>query len=134
MMQIVLSDENCVGHCRAIFQAVQGTETRDLVNIRLQTFDDVGLAEGADDEVVWRFCQENRFLLLTGNRTKKDGKASLEAVIQDFVELTSLPVLTIGNMNRVLKDPAYCKRCAEELILAVFDLEKYLGITRLYLT
>ena len=73
-------------------------------------------------------------MLLTGNRTKKDGEASLEAVIQDFVESTSLPVLTIGNMDRVLKDPIYCKRCAEELILAVFDLEKYLGITRLYLT
>ena len=97
-------------------------------------FRDVGLPDDADDETVWRFCQENGYLLLTGNRRTVDGEVSLELSIRRLLTATSLPVLTIGDLDRVLHDGNYCERCAERLAEIVFELEeRYLGVTRLYL-
>jgi len=45
----------------------------------------------------------------------------------------SLPVLTIGNLQRVLADPTYRRACAERLAEIVDELHKYRGVTRLYL-
>ena len=66
MAQIVLSDENCVGHSRAIVNALERIDMLELTDVELRTFDEVGLPEGTDDETVWRFCQRNGYLLLTG--------------------------------------------------------------------
>lgn len=134
MGQIILSDENCVGHGVAIFHALKRLGYQDLLEVELRTFESIGLAEGLADEAVWQFCQANGYLLLTGNRTTKDGHRSLEFVIRHLVNPTSLPVLTIGNLDRALTDPDYCERCAEQLAVIVADLNDYLGITRLYLT
>ena len=135
MVQIILSDENCYGQARAVFHVLERLNYVELLSLELKTFKEVGLLEGSEDEMVWRFCQENGYLLLTGNRTTKDGKVSLELTIRRLVTSTSLPVLTIGDLDRVLKDGEYCERCAERLGEIVFDLEeRYLGITRLYLT
>ena len=88
-----------------------------------------------NDETVWRFCQEKGYLLLTGNRSAKDGSISLELTVRRLVTKTSLPVLTIGDLERVLDDRQYCERCAERLAEIVLDLEeRHLGVTRLYLT
>ncbi len=133
-MQIILSDENCGGHAEAIFYVLQRLGYVDLLRLELRTWAQAGLAQGADDETVWRFCQEHGFILLTGNRTTKDGNLALETVIQHLVMPTSLPVLTIGDIGRVLNDRKYCKRCAERLAEIVFDLEAYIGTPRLYLT
>jgi hypothetical protein len=47
--------------------------------------------------------------------------------------LFSDPVLTIGDLNRVLHDRDYCERCAERLAEIVLDLVALRGVTRLYL-
>jgi len=84
--------------------------------------------------MVWRFCQEHGYLLLTGNRTTKDGQQSLELTVRRLITPTSLPVITIGNLQRILSDRKYCERCAERLAEIVLDLEeRHLGVTRLYL-
>lgn len=70
---------------------------------------------------------------MTGNRTTKDGVESLELTVRRLVTSTTLPVLTIGNLNRILYDRNYCERCAERLAEIVMDVEIYRGITRLYL-
>lgn len=134
MGQVILSDENCVGHARAIFYAFKRLGYQELLELELKTFDSVGLVEGTADEIVWQFCQDNRYLLLTGNRTTKDGHQSLEMVIRHLITSNSLPVLTIGDLERTLIDMNYCERCAERLAVIVLDLDDYLGITRLYLT
>jgi len=97
-------------------------------------FKDVGLSDDADDETVWQFCQKHKYLLITGNRRTVDGHISLEITIRRLRQETSLPVLTIGNLDRTLHDRSYCEQCAQRLAEIVFDLEeKYLGVTRLYL-
>lgn len=71
---------------------------------------------------------------LTGNRTTKDGQQSLELTVRRLITPTSLPVITIGNLQRILSDRKYCERCAERLAEIVLDLEeRHLGVTRLYL-
>lgn len=135
MTTVILSDENCGGHAREIFHALKRLGYLEWISMELKLFEDVGLPMNADDETAWRFCQEQGYILLTGNRTAKHGQESLEMTIRRLVTATSLPVVTIGDLERVLKDKTYCERCAHRLAEITFDLEeRYLGITRLYLT
>ena len=101
--------------------------------MELVWFRDVRLAATTDDEAVWRFCQEHRYILLTGNRRTDDREKSLEFVIRRLGTSRSLPVLTIGNLKRVTADLGYRERCAERLAQIVADLDRYLGNGRLYL-
>lgn len=131
--QVILSDENCSGQAEAIFAILEQLGFRELLNLELLTFEAGVLVKGTGDEQIWRFCQENHYLLLTGNRTTKARSKSLEFAIRYLVTSTSLPVLTIGNLKRVLRDRDYCGRCAERLADIVFDLERHYGIPRVFL-
>lgn len=132
--QLILSDENCMGQVDAIMQALDRMGYVELLEIELLTWNKAGLAKKADDETVWRFCQEHQCLLVTGNRTGNDGNKALEFVIQRLVTPTSLPVLTIANLKRVIPDRDYCNTCAQRLADIIFEIETYRGVTRLYLT
>jgi uncharacterized protein with PIN domain len=132
MVQL-LSDHNCEGQARAILTLLQREGFVDLLGLRLLVFEDLGLSRSADDETVWRVCQQHGCYLLTGNRSGKDGDDSLEYVLRRLVADQHLPVLTIANLNRVLRDRDYCWRCAERLVEIVIDSEQFRGVARLYL-
>ncbi len=133
-MQVLLSDHNCEGYIQAIFDVLVHDDVwLELVPMKLVWFRDVNLSIKEDDETVWRFCQENNYLLLTGNRSTRDGEKSLELSIRRLVTPTSLPVLTIGNLKRVKADPVYRNQCAESLADIVDNLDNYRGVMRLYL-
>lgn len=133
-MQTILSDHNCEGHAEAIFNILRYDGLwLELVPMELIWFHQADLSDQANDEIVWRLCQERGYLLLTGNRTTKDGNKSLEMSVRRLVTPDSLPVLTIGNLQRVLADPAYCRACAERLAEIVDELHKYRGVTRLFI-
>ena len=127
MQQVILSDENCGKHAEIIFHALERLDYVDLLGLVLKKFDEVGLAMDTDDETVWRFCQEKGYLLVTGNRSAKDGSVSLELTVRRLVTNMSLPVLTIGDLERVLADREYCERCAERMAEIIIDLEGYRG-------
>ncbi|MBC6480030.1 MAG: ACP S-malonyltransferase [Hormoscilla sp. GM7CHS1pb] len=103
----------------------------DIVTIRLVTFADVGLSADSDDRIVWRFVQANQMLLLTANRNAK-GEDSLERVMREENTPTSLPIITIGDSDRV-SEYEYRESCAERLAEIVFDLQNYLGAGRLFI-
>jgi len=133
-MQVILSDHNCEGQARAIFDALMYDGTwLQLVPMELKWFQQIGLPVKTKDEEVWQFCQDRGYILLTGNRTAKDKEKSLELSVRRLITPDSLPVLTIGNLERVLADPTYCRACAERLAEIVDELHKYRGVTRLYL-
>lgn len=133
-MQIILSDHNCEGQAQAIFNVLIWDGTwLELVPMTLKWFRDVNLPHSTDDEIVWRFCQEQGYILLTGNRSGSDGDESLEQRIRDLNTDNCLPVLTIGNLKRVQADPVYPERCAERLAEIVGDLKAYRGTMRLFL-
>lgn len=102
-----------------------------LLDIPMLTFDDVGLPNDSSDRGVWRFAQEKRLILLTGNRNK-DGSDSLEQTIRDENTSDSLPVVTVGVAER-LEERAYREQCAERLVEIVLNIEDYLGVGRIYI-
>lgn len=61
------------------------------------------------------------------------GKNSLEQVMREENTLASLPVVTIGDADRVLTDPDYRNRCVDRLIEIVFDIDDYRGAIRLFI-
>ncbi len=133
-MQIVLSDHNCEGQAKAIYDVLRYDGTwLELSPIKLFLFDDVDLPISADDEQVWQLCQDRQYLLLTGNRTNKDQEKSLESTIRRFFTPNSLPVITIGNLKRVIPNQVYRTRCAERLAEIVYDLDNFRGTMRIFI-
>lgn len=106
-MATVLSDHNCEGHAQLFLEALDREGFAALLGLELKLFRDVELAPDADDETVWAFCQLHGFLLLTGNRSARDGDASLEMVLRRRALDARLPILTIGDLDRVLHDAEY---------------------------
>lgn len=132
-MQIVLSDHNCEGQARAIFRALDQAGYLELIPLELRLFVDVGLPVNAEDLAVWQCCQDNGFVLLTGNRKTSDGDRSLESTIKRFSTPDSLPVVTISNLRRVQSDPVYRQDCARRLAEVMLDIETYRGAQRIYI-
>lgn len=104
----------------------------DWVPIRFITFDEMKLPIDSDDRVVWQLAQSNQMILLTANRSMK-GENSLEQVMRSEMTSASLPVVTIGNADRLLSDPEYRERCATRLVEIVLDIDGYRGVSRLFI-
>lgn len=101
-----------------------------LSPLQLATFAHVGLPVDSNDRAVWRFAQAQGMILLTHNRNMK-GEDSLEQTIREENMPTSLPVLTVGRVER-LRDKSYRERCAIRLVEIGLEVEKYLGTGRIY--
>lgn len=71
-------------------------------------------------------------ILLTANRSMK-GKHSLEQVMREENMPSALPVITIGDSDRVLSDPNYRNRCVDRLIEIIFEIDDYKGTMRLFM-
>jgi len=80
---------------------------------------------------VWRFVQAKGMILLTNNRNMKEAD-SLEQTIRDENKPDSLPVLTIGAIER-LQGRHYRERCATVIVEIVIELENHLGRGRVYI-
>jgi hypothetical protein len=127
----VLVDHNMEGQAILLWGALAAEGWLDLVPLRLMTFGEVGLPFDSDDRTVWRFVQAQRMLLLTDNRSMK-GPDSLEQTIREERTSTTLPVITIGSLDR-LDEQAYRERCATRLVEIALDLDAYAGVTRLFI-
>ncbi|MEA3339799.1 MAG: ACP S-malonyltransferase, partial [Chloroflexota bacterium] len=75
--------------------------------------------------------QKNGMILLTANRRMRE-EDSLEETIRNDNTPTSLPVLTIGNINRMI-EKTYREQCATRLLEIGLDLENYLGTGRIFI-
>jgi hypothetical protein len=102
-----------------------------LLDLPVQTFQDVGLPIDSSDREVWRFAQKKQLVLLTGNRNN-DGADSLEQTIRDENTRTSLPVITISVIGR-MEEQRYREQCAERLVDIILNIENYLGVGRIYI-
>jgi hypothetical protein len=80
---------------------------------------------------VWHRCQEVGAVLITGNRAS--GTESLEQTIQDDTAADSLPVVTIGDPQRVVRDSVYTRACAMSLLDLLERLETLRGTGRLFI-
>ncbi|MBD2494080.1 DUF5615 family PIN-like protein [Nostoc sp. FACHB-280] len=126
-----LIDYNLTGDAVLFWGTLSAEGWLDLLPIRFCTFQEVGLPMNSSDRVVWQFAQTNQMILITANRNMK-GDDSLEQTIREENQPTSLPILTIGNPDR-LDESNYRQKCATRLIEIVFDLENYLGVGRVFI-
>jgi hypothetical protein len=127
----LLVDHNMEGQAALLWESMAASGWLALLPVRLITFAQVGLAMETSDREVWRFAQARSMLLLTDNRNMDDVD-SLEQTIRDENTVASLPVLTIGSLDRI-GDREYRERCALRVFEIVLDLDQHLGRGRIYL-
>lgn len=130
-MITVLVDHNMEGQAILLWGVLAAEGWLDLVPLRLMTFSEVGLPFDSDDRTVWRLVQAQRMLLLTDNRSMK-GPDSLEQTIREERTSATLPVITIGSLDR-LDEQAYREGCATRLVEIALDLDAYAGVSRLFI-
>ena len=135
MATAILADANIQGQ---VARLVTELETGDWspiwaeLGVRFTTFKTLGLPPNTPDCDLWRFCQQRAIVLVTANRND-DGPDSLVATIRTEVAPDSLPVLTIGNINRLMASREYAERVILKLLDYLLDLDAYRGAGRLYL-
>jgi len=129
---IFLIDHNFKGHARILLGSIAGQGWLDVVPIRFVMFEEVGLSIDSNDRVVWRVAQKNQMILLTANRSMKD-EDSLEQVMRKENTPSSLPVVTIGNADRVLNDSSYRERCVDQIVEIAIYTANYMGARRIFI-
>lgn len=127
-----LVDHNLRGHSVVLAGSLAANGWLELVPIRFVLFEEVDLAFISSDRVVWQYAQNNQMILITANRSMK-GKDSLEQVMREENKPTSLPVVTIGNIDRLMVEPNYRERCVVRLVEIVMDIEDYRGSRRIFI-
>ena len=98
----------------------------------LYRFKDFGLAPDAPDLEIWHCCQAEQLIFITNNRNK-NAVDSLEAAIRADHMPTSLPVFTIGKLDRLQRSKAYADRVVKSLYGYLLAIDRVRGAGRLYL-
>jgi hypothetical protein len=130
----ILADVNVLGHVQVLLQLMQGGYRAEIwawLNYQIASLADLGLASDASDRIIWQKCQDQRFILITANRNEKDPD-SLGVAIREQNRLDSLPVITLANSERILKDRAYAEVVADRLLEYLFEIDKHLGTGRVF--
>jgi hypothetical protein len=96
---IFLIDQNLEGYAEILLGGIAARGWLDLLPIQFITFGEIELPPNSTDRVVWRYAQLHKMILLTANRRMK-GRDSLEQVMREENNSTSLPVITIANLTR----------------------------------
>ncbi|GAB4200563.1 MAG: hypothetical protein Fur006_52180 [Coleofasciculaceae cyanobacterium] len=129
---IFLIDHNLEGHTMLLLGSITSQGWLDLFPIRFIFLEEVELPINSSDRIVWRFAQANQMILLTANRRMK-GKDSLEQVLREENTANSLPVVTIGDADRVLNDLDYRELCVNRLLEIVLYIDNYMGSRRIFI-
>ncbi len=122
----ILVDHNIEGHAVRLWDTLVVTEWAELLSIEMLMFTDVGLSVDSSDRAIWRFAQEYQMLLITDNRNMK-GEDSLEQTIREENTPLSLPVLNIGNVDRIINEREYRERCATRIAEIILDVAFCVG-------
>jgi hypothetical protein len=130
-MLAILADHDIEGQGRLLWDILAAEGWPGLLELRLVIFAEAGLTITASDRAVWRYAQQNAMLLLTANRTMNDPD-SLEQTLRDENSASSLPVIIVGDANKVYAR-AYRDSCATRLVEIIMDLDNYRGVGRVFI-
>jgi hypothetical protein len=131
---LILADNDVGGAVAALRHALESPDWADVaavLNLRFVEFEDLGLPRDASDRSVWETCQAIGAMLITANRA--GGKNSLEAAIQDLSDSGSLPVITIADPQRLLRDATYRESAVFSLLDYLERAESLRGAGRLFI-
>ena len=131
---LLLTDNDMIGAVRVLRRILESPEWVDLtatLELQFIALKDVELPIDAPDGAVWQRSQDIGALLITGNRAS--GEGSLDQTIAERARPESLPVLTIGDPRRVIRDAVYARECAISLLDFVERIETLRGTGRLFI-
>ena len=134
-MPRIMSDNDVLGEFEILVAVCLSDAWKgvwDALGVEVLTFEMFGLAANASDVQIWRTCQENNIVLVTGNRNA-DTPESLEATIRSLGTPQSLPVMTIADRDRMHRNRRYAARAAERFLQYLMDLEGLRGAGRLFI-
>lgn len=134
-MRAILSDANTEGHVRRLVQLLAAEPRRELweyLKLPLLTFADLGLEIDSSDVLIWETCQAEQAVLITANRNA-DGPDSLDVALRERNAPDNLPIFTLADANRLLRDRYYAERVADQLLEYLYDIHRLLGAGRMYL-
>jgi hypothetical protein len=117
MVKGILADVMVTRQVELLVQRMQAepwTEIWQSLGIVLMRFDDIGLAPDSSDLDIWQICQVEQLVLVTDNRNK-DSPDSLEATIRQHNTPQSLPVFTIGDLDKFQSSASYAERVLEKM-------------------
>jgi hypothetical protein len=131
----LLADINVIGYVEALVQRMGSEPWAEFwaaLGLTLRRFEDAGLTDTSTDLDIWRTCQAEQLVLITDNRNH-ESPDSLEATIQRLNQPDSLPVLTIGDLDKFRTNRDYVERVVESLLDYLLRIEEVRGAGRLYL-
>jgi hypothetical protein len=134
-MPKILADHDVEGQLAVLLEIWTAREWRPLweqLGGSVATFATLGLPKSTPDSELWRYCQVNQFILLTGNRND-DSDTSLESTLRNESKPDSLPVFTIGIAKKVMLDRAYAEAVAVKVLDFLQDIDNLRGTRRLFL-
>jgi hypothetical protein len=131
----LLGDANIMAHVEYLVRLMQAESWVGLwqaLGLVFRHFADVGLSLSSSDLEIWQLCQAQQLLLITDNRNA-DSPDSLEAVIRLHNTPESLPVFTIGDVDKLRTNRAYAERVMIRLYEYLLDIDNVRGAGRLFL-
>lgn len=134
-MPAIMADHDIEGQMQVLLRLLNSPAWRELwseLAIEVESFTSLGVPTNTPDVELWQLCQAQEIVLITGNRNEEHA-TSLEATIQNANTPESLPVLTIGEPQRILGSRTYAEDVVERLVEYLIDVENLRGTGRLYL-
>ncbi len=133
-MRGILPDNDVEGFVKVMLAIWLSDTWRDIWNeleLAVRTFAELGLSRESSDAAIWRVCQSEELVLITGNRNS-DEPDSLEAVIRAENQLDSLPVVTLADLERMARNRDYAERAAIGLLEKLVSIDDFRGAGRIY--
>lgn len=134
-MTTLLVDGNLDGHAELLLYRLTSDNWKlftDHLGLQFLHLEGVGLDRDSPDNVLWRFCQEHGYYLLTDNRNM-ESEDSLEATIRREGTSESLPVITLSDAKRLYQSPEYLEKVVESLLDRLLAAANWRGAGRVYL-
>lgn len=130
----LMADHDVEGHLDVLLRSWTSAEWNGLwqaLQCEIESFDRLGVSDDISDAKLWQLCQDHSIVLLTGNRNEESDE-SLQATIGRLSSPKSLPVFTIADPGRLMKERQYVEATAERVLEFLIDLENLRGTGRLY--
>lgn len=134
-MPTILADHDVEGHLRVLLNLWLTPTWIDIwsdLSCNVETFERLGIEDNTPDSDIWQLCQRHEIVLIPGNRNA-EGEQSLEATIRRLNKPQSLPVFTIGDPDRLMRDRTYAEDVAAQLLDYLQEVDDMRGAGRLYL-
>jgi hypothetical protein len=131
---LILADNDVTGAVavlRRILESDDWREYAELLDVRFLSFEDLGLPRSAPDRDVWLACQQAGALLITANRA--GGAGPLGETIESLATSEDLPVLTLADPQRIMKDGRYSVEVVIQLLDYLDQIDDLRGARRLFL-